>query len=112
MFRNVAIIIGSVFWGGCAVSTGLKVNELPKLYGDAAVVYIFYPETQALNTGINSSVIYVNNEKIARLDENLFTRVQLEPGRYVFTTSTDWQIACHGQLFPDFKWPPIELIAK
>ena len=104
---------------GCVTSTGLKLNDLPEITADNSVAYIYYPKHNNWSTGllarltaIDSTKIYIDKISIARIDEKMFTRIKVASGHHIFTTSTDKQMACHGQLFSKFGWPPIEINIK
>lgn len=81
---------------------------------DNVEVFIFHPYMSYWSSGVfqDSALMYVDDEAVARLGEGMYTHILLVPGKHRFRTSADWQMACHSQLFPDFTWPPVDLVLE
>lgn len=99
---------------GCAFSTGRPFEMKEDVTSDKVEVFIFHPYMSYWSSGVfqDSALMYVDDEAAARLGEGMYTRILVVPGKHRFHTSADWQMACHSQLFPDFTWPPVDLLLE
>jgi hypothetical protein len=75
-----------------------------------ARVYFVSPDTPCWNWGLFGTTIFVDSKRIVSLQENTYSQIDLRPGAYTLSTSTDHQRACNDGA--PSNWSPLRLDIK
>ena len=95
---------------GCASIIEQPYNKASQVPSGMGRVYVISPDTPCANWGFFGTTIFINKAEKFSLRENNYSSVDLLPGSYEFTTSTDRQALCHDG--GRSNWPSVVVELK
>jgi hypothetical protein len=103
--RRRAVSLASVLLAGCISTAQQPYDAEAQPPTGMGRVYIVSPDTPCANWGFFGTTVFINEKEAFSLKENTYSKVDLPPGPYKFTTSTDRQAFCHDGARSN--WSPV-----
>ena len=108
---TVGVSLVAVFLASCVVvrTTGETFQRLDRPGNGHAVIYIYAPRTGMPVLGQMATVVLLDDRAITSIDEGVFSRIEITPGRHRLSASTDTQMGCGGEFAPGRRYPYVEV---